>query len=256
MLAGDRKYAPCYNFYRKLLTLQASVEEDDGEINPKDYHNYVLLNIFSAFEDIGFEAKNKDSKLQTVNSLVTTKNFEFVKGDITCVISTKSEDHIDLTFNANFKTKKEEYSNLKKVSYVSIDLVPSTTSEYTSDHELIPYFKKKIAYRLSRKYTNAFIVTTVDNTQKDDVIICSPYLYKIDANIRSMIESCIIFSEGDSYIYSHLCPVCGFYIDGEQEDGNCYCANCDSVYSLMLKSNKKQVKESVWIKRLKNPEKL
>jgi hypothetical protein len=62
MLAGDRKYAPCYNFYRKLLTLQASVEEDDGEINPKDYHNYVLLNIFSAFEGIGFEAKNKDSK--------------------------------------------------------------------------------------------------------------------------------------------------------------------------------------------------
>ena len=101
---------------------------------------------------------------------------------------------------------------------------------------------------LPRKYNSA------KKRQKDDVIICSPQTYKIDANVKSMIDSCIIFAEGDNYIYSHICPVCGLYVDGEQDDGNCYCANCDSAYSLMSHGRNNKVKESVWIKRLKNPE--
>ncbi len=256
MLAGDKRYSPCYNFYLKLLTIDSSFRVDDEPVAIKDYHNYVLLNLFHAFEDIGFTATSKMATLTSKDQLIIAKKISFKKDEIVCKINSDSEDHIDLLFEIKFKTMKTENMALKKTSKVSIDLLPSTNIEYSSEEELEPYFKKKIAHRLAHGYTNAFIVTTVDNTQKEDVIICSPYVYKIDANVRSMIESCIIFSEGDSYVYSHLCPVCGYYVDGEQEDGNCYCTNCDSVYALFTKGNKKDNKESVWIKRIKNPEKI
>ena len=148
-------------------------------------------------------------------------------------------------------------SELLVINNNSVLIDTGGASNYNlSENKLIPYFKKKIANRIKSGYTNAFVITTVVNTQKDDVIICSPNIYKIDANITSMLQSCITFSEGDNFIYSHLCPVCGYYVDGEQEDGNCYCANCESVYSLLSSGENKDKKESVWIKRLKNPEKI
>lgn len=260
MLAGDRTYAPCYDFYRKLLHLMVKNINDTEPVNPKDYHNYVLGNIFAAFDDIEFKEKKNNKPIKHVDNLMHLDKYALQKDDVTCYITTHDEDHIDLEFElaSNIGTKVEdgEVGDKKMKSIVSIDLYPSTTAEYPNADELTEYFKKKIRSRLKSGYTNAFIITAVDGTQKDDVIICSPQTYKVDANVKSMIDSCIIFAEGDNYIYSHICPVCGFYVDGEQEDGNCYCANCDSAYSLMSDGKNDKVKESVWIKRLKNPERI
>ena len=257
MLAGDKLYAPCYTFYRKLLPLLANQRDDDDIVNIKEYHNYVLANILDAFNTLGY--KSKDASANNIKNnagLVRLHKFDLTKGEMTCEIDTDSEDHIDLTFVTSMKIVDTKNVQGKRKNKVSIDLVPTINNEYASDQELTPYFRKKIAYRLTQGYNNAFVVTTVDNTQKDDVIICSPQVYKVDANIKSMIESCIMFSEGNNYIYSHLCPVCGYYVDGELEDGNCYCANCESVYTLLIKGGNKENKETVWIKRLKNPEKI
>ena len=142
----------------------------------------------------------------------------------------------------------------KRTSSVSIDLIPQTTLEYPTADELSMYFKKKIHARMNKGYTNAFIITTVDNTQKDDVIICSPDVYKIDANITNMVKSCLVFAEGDTDLYSKVCPVCGAYMDGEQENGNCYCSNCGSVYSLISQGKDENKHELIWIKRIKNPD--
>ncbi|MCR4879459.1 MAG: DUF2357 domain-containing protein [Bacilli bacterium] len=260
MLAGDPTYAPCYNFYRKLLHLMVKNIKDTEPINPKDYHNYVLGNIFSAFNDLGFVDNDKNKKIKDLENLMHLEKYALKKDDLTCYITTHDEDHIDLTFELaktkGLTVKEGEVGDKKMKSIVSIDLFPTTTVEYPNVDEITEYFKKKIQSRLKSGYTNAFIITAVDGTQKDDVIICSPQVYKLDANVKSMIDSCIIFAEGDNYIYSHICPVCGFYIDGEQDDGNCYCANCDSTYSLMSDGKNNKVKESVWIKRLKNPEKI
>lgn len=258
MLAGDRTYAPCYDFYRKLLHLMVRNINDTEPINPKNYHNYVLGNIFSAFNDLGFVDSNKNDKIQHKNNLMNLERYCLKKDDLSVYITTHDEDHIDFSFELaetkGLSVPEGEVGDKRMKSVVSIDLHPSTTAEYPNADELSEYFKKKIQSRLKSGYTNAFIITAVDGTQKDDVIICSPQIYKIDANVKSMIDSCIIFADGDNYIYSHICPVCGFYVDGEQDDGNCYCANCDSAYSLMSHGNNEKVKESVWIKRLKNPE--
>jgi len=258
MLAGDRTYAPCYNFYRKLLSLLSKEKDDEDIVNIKDYHDFVLTNLFKALDDIGFVTTSlaRESLVKYRNGFMNLDGFKVKKGNLTCLINTKHDDHIDINFELSSSSAKSVSNiGLKRKSFISIDLVPQTTMEYATDEELQPYFKKKIASRLSSGYTNAFVVTAVDNTQKDDVIICSPYIFKIDANIKSMLESCIIFAEADNYIYSHLCPICGYYVDGEQEDGNCYCPNCESVYTLFISNNeKKEKKESVWIKRLKNPE--
>ena len=259
MLAGDPSYAPCYNFYLKLLSLMTKDIDVKEPVDLKDYHNYVLANLFSALNDLGFSEPKRTGGVNNKNRLLTLDKYRLSKGEVACYITSMDEDHIDIKFDidaldgtfsgsTNFKNKS--------ISTISLDLVPDVTSEYPNPEELSEYFKKKINSRILSGYTNAFIITAVDNTQKDDVIICSPEVYKIDANIRSMLESCIIFAEGDNYVYAHVCPICGFYVDGEQEDGNCYCANCDSAYSLLKSGKGNEVKESVWIKRLKNPEKI
>ena len=258
MLAGDRTYAPCYDFYRKLLHLMVKNINDSEPINPKDYHNYVLGNLFSVFDDLGFKEEEGNKKIRHADNIMHLEKYTLKKNDLSVLITTHDEDHIDLEFvlaeTKGLSVPEGEVGDKRMKSLVSLDLYPSTTAEYPNADELIEYFRKKVQARLKSGYTNAFVITAVDGTQKDDTIICSPQTFKIDANVKSMIDSCIIFAEGDNYIYSHICPVCGFYIDGEQDDGNCYCANCDSAYSLMSHGTNNKVKESVWIKRLRNPE--
>lgn len=260
MLAGDRTYAPCYDFYRKLLHLMVKNINETEPVNPKDYHNYVLGNIFSAFDELGFKDEKDNKKINHKDNIMHLERYALRKDDLTCYITTHDEDHIDFEFELtdvkDLIAPEGEVGDKKTKSKVSIDLYPSTTAEYPNADELTEYFRKKIQTRIKSGYTNAFIITAVDGTQKEDVIICSPQTFKVDANVKSMIDSCIIFAEGDNYVYAHICPVCGFYVDGEQEDGNCYCANCDSTYSLMSQGKNDKVKESVWIKRLKNPERI
>ena len=259
MLAGDSSYAPCYNFYRKLLPLLTKNIDDIGVVEAKSYHNFVLSNLFASFGELGFIDANSKDRISFKDGLMQLDNYKITKGVLSCYMTSHDADHIDLAFiieaDKEYFRKTNNFKN-KKHSTVSLDLVPCVTAEYPSVEELSEYFRRKIISRIHKGYTNAFIITPVDHTQKDDVMICSPRVYKIDANVKSMIDSCTIFAEGDNYVYAHVCPVCGFYVDGEQDDGNCYCANCDSCYTLIVSEENENVKESVWIKRLKNPERI
>lgn len=259
MLAGDATYAPCYNFYRKLLTLMTKNIDEENDVNPKDYHNFVLSNLFTSFSELGFSEGPRSNGISYKEGLMHLERYKVSRQNLDCYITSHDEDHIDLEFDVNASSsefsKTTNFKN-KKHSLVSLDLVPNLTNEYPNVEEINEYFRKKINSRIRKGYTNAFVITPIDGTQKDDVMICSPRVYKIDANVKNMIDSCIVFAEGDNFIYSHVCPVCGFYVDGEQEDGNCYCANCDSCYSLLVNGANNETKESVWIKRLKNPDRV
>ena len=257
MLAGDASYAPCYDFYRKLLPMLTQDIGTISDIEPKNYHNFVLSNLFSAFGDLGFSDTTRRNSILIRDELMQLDRYCITKGVLDCYITTHDVDHIDL----EFELKESDFKGttnlkLKKYSKVSLDLVPSLTAEYPNAEEMSEYFRKKNISRIHQGYTNSFIITPVDGTQKDDVMICSPRVFKIDANVKSMIDSCTIFAEGDNFIYSHVCPVCGFYVDGEQDDGNCYCTNCDSAYTLLKNKHEKDSQESVWIKRMKNPERI
>ena len=258
MLAGDATYAPCYNFYRKLLPLLTKNIDDITEVDGKDYHNFVMANLFAAFDELGFKESERKGGITMKDGLIQLTNYRVSRGFLDCFITSHDEDHVDLEFDISNSEefRKTTAFKIKKHSRVSLDLVPCLNPEYPNVEEMTGYFRNKINSRIHKGYTNAFVITPIDGTQKDDVMICSPRVFKIDANVRSMIDSCTIFAEGDNYIYSHVCPVCGFYVDGEQDDGNCYCANCDSAYSLMVNGTGTDEKESVWIKRMKNPDRI
>lgn len=252
MLAGDKSYAPCFLFYRELTLLMS--EGDELEANAKNaatqdiianYQDYVSLNLLKAFNLLKFAYKK--SALPFDKSHILFKNFELKKDKVNVKLNSH-RGQIEMELVVSGADKKQNPKKL--ISRVSIDIVPTVNQLYPSSEELEIYFKKQIQSRLKHGYTNAFVVTANDENQKDDVILCSPYYFKVDSNLVNMVKSCLIFSEGDEFIYSNLCPVCGFYVDGEQEDGNCYCSNCDSAYSIITKNNGK---ETVWIKRLKNP---
>lgn len=258
MLAGDSSYAPCYDFYRKLLPLLTKDIGMQGEVEPKSYHNFVVSNLLSAFNDTGFTDTTKRNTIKYKDDVIQLNRYCITKGVLDCYITTNDADHIELEFELKDEKFKGTYNlSSKRYSKVSLDLTPSFTAEYPNIEELCEYFRKKNLFRIGQGYTNSFVITPVDGTQNDNVMICSPRVYKIDANLRSMIESCTIFAECDGFIYSHVCPVCGFYVDGEQEDGNCYCTSCDSAYTLLKsKQDNDEISESVWIKRVKNPERI
>ena len=258
ILAEDRSYAPCYNFYLKLIKMD-KVEEEKKPVDPVDYHNFVISNIFSVLADQGFMAPvDAGNKLEINANLLKCENYKVVKDEMNCFITTTDKDHIDIKFEFNYaKTAKTEADAMftgRRASLVSIDLVSKKDEEFLNVEELSVHFRKLINQRLKKDYTNAFVITPIDGTEKDDVIICSPHCYKIDANITNMIKSCLIFAEGDTTLYAKVCPVCGAYMDGEQENGNCYCSNCGSTYSLMSQGTNEHKNELIWIKRIKNPD--
>lgn len=258
MLAGDASYAPCYDFYRKLLPMLTQDIGTLSDVEAKSYHNYVLSNLFAAFSDVGFTDTTRRNAIKfSSENVIELERYCITKGVLDCYITTHDVDHIELEFELKEDNFKGTYNlKNKKYSRVSLDLVPSFTAEYPNAEELSEYFRKKNISRIHQGFTSSFIITPVDGTQKDDVMICSPRVYKIDANLKSMIDSCTLFAEGDNFIYSHVCPVCGFYVDGEQDDGNCYCTNCDSAYTLIKAKHEDEAQDSVWIKRMKNPERI
>ena len=258
ILAEDRTYAPCYNFYLKLIRMD-EVEEKKKAVNPVDYHNFVISNIFSVLGDQGFVAPvDSQNKIEIDNKLMKCENYKVVKDEMMCFVSTKDTEHIEMKFAFDYVknafTPKDPMFVGKRESIVSIDLVSNKDDEFLNEDELLAHFRKMINQRLKKVYTNAFVITPIDGCEKDDVIICSPHVYKIDANITNMIKSCLVFAEGDTDLYSEVCPVCGAYMDGEQENGNCYCSNCGSVYSLISQGKDENKHELIWIKRIKNPD--
>ncbi len=259
ILAEDRSYAPCYNFYLKLIRLTDKIDEEKKPVDPIEYHNFVVTNLFSVLGKEGFFAPmTAQNTIEIAGNLIRFKDFLVSKDEMNCYITTQDKDHIDLKFEFNYAKDQPIASDPmfagRRHNLVSIDLVAAKDAEFLNIEELAVHFRKLINQRLANGYTNSFVVTPIDGTQKDDVIICSPDVYKIDANITNMIKSCLIFAEGDTTLYSKVCPICGAYMDGEQENGNCYCSNCGSTYSLMSQGKDSGKTELIWIKRIKNPD--
>jgi len=100
-------------------------------------------------------------------------------------------------------------------------------------------------------FVNTYIVSNVNVPEINDLVIASPYFYKENGNLESVVSSSLLFINGDNFLYSRICPICGGYVDGEQIDGNCYCANCGSTYALLRNDEDGTKKNTVWIKKFK-----
>ena len=119
-----------------------------------------------------------------------------------------------------------------------------------SREEASSYFNKKVASRLNKGYDNAFVITTLLGLQNNNIIIASPGNNPFDANLVSMIESCLLYLPANTFTYAHICPICGGHVESN-DNGNYECSVCGSKYMLLTDKEKK---EYIWVKRLSNKE--
>ena len=97
--------------------------------------------------------------------------------------------------------------------------------------------------------SNGFVITSIKGAQDNNVIISSPLVNPFDANLKNMIENILLVLPANQFTYSHFCPVCGGHVDNV--NNNYRCSVCDSVYMLYTRKDQKEI---VWVKRLKNLE--
>ncbi|MCR4879969.1 MAG: hypothetical protein K5906_03325, partial [Bacilli bacterium] len=84
-----------------------------------------------------------------------------------------------------------------------------------------------------------------------NTIIVSPFAENVDLTLKNMIESSLVFVEGDSKIYSKMCPICGTRVDGEWDDGNCHCLDCNSIWTALISGDNHKYQNTIWLKAIK-----
>lgn len=245
VIAKDPLYGSCYDFYKRLVEIKSIHQELPEAIRDIDYHNYVLLNLLLSLDNAGFSINGTSPEFDNKDYLLRVKNLKLGRNNFLINITSENDDHIDLLIENN-DDSKEKY---KKTSKISIDLLPSLSKEITSKEEAISYSNKKTNSRINKGYDNAFMITSIKEAQNDNLIISSPLDNPFDANLKNMIEGLLVIIEANQFTYSHFCPICGGHV--ENENNNYHCSVCDSKYMLY---SKKDQKEMVWLKRVKNLE--
>ena len=245
VLANDPLYGDCYDFYKRLRELLSEHYDLPEPVRNIDYQNFAFLSLILAFDERGFTLSGTSPEFDNKDYLLRIKNLKLARKNISVLISADSDDHIDLLFEDN-----NEYKNKnKKQSKVSLDLYPSLDKQVPSVEEAYGYFRRKVESRCKRGYDNAFVITSLLGCQNDNVIVSSPYGESLDANLSNMIESCLVNFPGDSFTYSHFCPICGGPVNQKGDDY--LCSVCGSKYMVLSDKDKK---ETIWVKRLKNLE--
>jgi len=253
LLAGDRKYAPCFRFYLKLLSLLAHQHEKETVLS-RGYINFCMSELLLAYRRLGFKTGKR--KLQLIKHGLEIRKLRLTRKNLIAELTLKGNRLTILYHLAPNNSEKRLDTTQKYASKVAVDIIPALNVDFPTVEELNHAIQSTIAKRLAPEqgFSNAFVLTSVSGVSERDAIVCSPFFGKIDANMENMIKSCLTFIPADKWTYSKICPICGFYIDGEQDNGNCYCPNCDSVYSIMTIGKNKSEKEVLWIKRLHNSE--
>ena len=100
-------------------------------------------------------------------------------------------------------------------------------------------------------YTNAFIITPFRSINHPQTIMVSPHTRKLDNNIVNLLRSFAIFIEGDEFIYSRKCPVCGsFLVNFDNIEYECL--NCSTIYTILNSGKQDDRRDMIWIKKINN----
>ena len=252
VLAVDPLYNACFEYYDKLKALLSTHKIESHPTINLDYHSYALISLLLTLDEKGFVNSGNGIEFDNKNLFLKVKNLKLVRNGLSVIITSESDDHIDLLFEDN-----SGYSRVikaQKQSKVSFDIFPCLNSEILSKEEASLYFEKKVEARLNEGYQNAFVISGIKDSENSVATVLLPTSQLFDVNLSSMIDSCLLYLPGDRFTYSHVCPVCGAHIAGEDGNGNYICERCNSEYTLLSLEDKKEKKEIVWVKRLKNLE--
>lgn len=250
LLIGDHDYSEIYNFYYRLLALRTAPKYKAPIYRPW-YDDYVGISLLMALKEEGFTFNKNRIMFDDVHHFVI-KNYKCEREGVKVHIN--MHDHmIDITFNVQYiEGKFHKIPNLARKRENKICLIMLPNPKSNDEVEVRKTYSSLIKRKLeSDEFSNAFIVSPREEYNFSNTIIVSPFAENVDLTLRNMIESALIFVEGDSKMYSKVCPICGSRVDGEWDDGNCHCEECNSIWTTLVSGDNHKYQNTIWLKAIK-----
>ena len=257
ILNQDPEYSFCYNYYKQIMATHNT--ESKGFISKKHYENYVAFILVHALSRMGLTPLKKSANLlKLVNDRYVFENNEFGDKAIKVTLNTLKESEIEVKIEVLLNNTKglSQKTIEKRTMKVLLILSANMRVKYNTTDKTNQLFSEMIDKTIHSGYDNCFIITAIDDiANSNNVITVSPNDYILDSNIYNLVKSFTLFLEGDSFIYSKRCPVCGSSMLVEEET-NFECLNCSTLYSMLLDnsddkgSEKEDIQELIWIKRM------
>ncbi len=242
-------YRVCYDFYRKLIKY---VEQENIEVlTTIHYENYAVLSIIHSLTKAGYKLPQKIN-LTIENEKIVIKDLKLIKEPVSITLNVKDnlmEIDVDLLYFANKFIKTLNLRQKRGASY-AIVIEPNLKYTYFIKEKLNEYIDETINKYLREGFDNCFIINPFESISHPHSIMVSPHSRKLDKNIDNLIKSFAIFIEGDEFIYSRKCPICGSFMVNFN-NVNYDCLNCNTVYAIMNTGKKEENRrDMIWIKRI------
>lgn len=254
LLLGDHNYSEIFNFYRNFLTIKLE-KPYKAPIYKPWYNDYVAITLLMTLKELGFEFNKNRIMFTDVHHFIL-ENYNCEKEGIRCHINMDNKKNIiEVTFSVQYiEGKFHKLTNLTRKRDSKLCFIMLANPKTDDDTEARNLYRSLINKRLETgEYTNAFIVSPHDEFNFTNCIIVSPFASNVDINLKNVIQSSLIFTEGDAKMYSKFCPICGSRVDGEWEDGNCHCPECNSIWTSFVSGDNHTYQNTVWLKAIKRP---
>lgn len=252
MLLMVNEYNACYKLWVKIRSDKYSPDTDIAD-NKYYFSNYVstklLYNLLwkGYLIESGNDCVNFNCDKLHITDLVLKKNNLF------CTINTLNSGDIDIKIelvNKNYIVDKEENLVSKLISRMIIKYEQDLNIDLLEPESATIELNKTINNLVNSQYDNCFIITPCENLINNSHIMTITSDNKVlDSNIDRIIQAMSIFIEGDSYIYSNKCPICGFKSINYDEI-NYNCLNCNSVWTVLTANKNNKNQDILWIKNL------
>lgn len=243
-------YRICYDFYKKLIKYVE--KEHKSLLSKRCYENYVLLNILHTLYARGYKM-DKKYMAQTDNDRIVIKDVAMTKGPITFKINTDQNRifiQVGLLYKAN-KFVKTAHLKDKRTATYALEVSPNLKYMFFNQEKLNRYINSTLKELEDEGYTNSFIITPFRSITHPHSIMVSAHTRKLDNNLVNLLRSFAMFMEGDEFIYSRKCPVCGsFLVNFDNVDYECL--NCSTIYSILNSGKKDERRDMIWIKKINN----
>lgn len=252
LLVGENSYRTCYNFYFYLLAIRNEPKERDYIRKPA-YYDFVIISLLNTFRELGFSF-NKNRIMFKGAHHIDLQNYNVEKEGIKAHINViKNEIHITFTvqyIEGNFH--KVLNLNSKRTNKICLIMLPNVKNEHDLE-SVRKQYETLIDNKIENEgFIDAFVVSPRNEYNFTNSVIVSPYMENVDLSLKNVIQSSLIFVEGDSSMYSKICPICGARVDGEWEDGNCHCLECKSIWTSLLSGDNHKYQHTIWFKRIKS----
>ena len=257
ILLQDPDYNYCYLFFKELLVIQhkETLAEEESSIL---YVNFVLKKVIASFYKLGFRAANDNDLIyiRGKEGRYIFRNVLLKRGLFEVKVNCTEEDRITVDATIDYgknKFIKDEDLPLRRQANYLLLLYPASKTSFANQTEMNEKFTEIITEKIdSFTCSNCYIITDMPDLRVPNTVLCSSTDYKLDVTIENMVHSFFIVTEGDSFIYSKKCPICGT-MGVEYDKGDYNCLICNSLYSIMRIGKENNRKDLLWLKRAVRP---